>query len=226
MTYSEFYALVNSYVNKSELIPRIPSFVATAKVNLQRKHDFNFSRVDAQTTYPATADVGITLNSNFKGLTGQNAVRILSGTVEMPLVGSTLETERRRLNKTTVGTLASTGVVQSFQNYDKTASLDIRYYIKILATGIKLFTYPEQLTQVIRYEYFSWLPTIVSDNSTDYLLSFGHDVLLWETLKVSNMMLAEENRVLIDNDLARAAFDDFVNYDNGLSLAGSFIDVS
>jgi hypothetical protein len=207
MTYGQFLDYVDSFLNKPEMTARIPSFVSTAKLRLQRKYDFNFTRVEGEETYPGVANTGITLPTNFKGFTGQHSVRLMVGTSELPLVGSTLETERRR------GT--SSGVV---------VTSDVRYYVKRTAATTILLIEPEPLSQTIKFEYFSWLDDYVDSSEEDFFLLRGHDVLLWETLAVANMYLAEENRVQINASLAAAALEDLWSLDNQMSL--TFIDVS
>jgi hypothetical protein len=202
MTYGEFLDYVDSFLNKPEMTARIPSFVKTAKLRLLRKYNFNFTRVEEEVTYPGVLATGITLPSSFKGLAGAHSVRLLSGDSELPLVESTLETERRRALSTSA------------------ASSQQRFYVKRTAASTLLFIMPEPLGETVYYEYFSWLEDYVESSEEDFLLLRGHDILLWETIAVANMYLAEENRVQINASLAASALEDFFSFDNQVILGG------
>jgi hypothetical protein len=142
----------------------------------------------------------------------------------MPMILSTIEIERRRAHATIVGTMNSTGIVVSPTDLSASSSRELRAYIKQALSVFKLFTFPEQLSATIKYEYFSWLAAYTDSNTEDYLLKYGHDVLLWESLSVANMFLAEENRVMIDAQASQIALQELMSQDNQVTNAP--IDVS
>lgn len=207
MKYNEFLASVGAYLVDTELVIQIPGFIRTARLRLQRKFDWNFTRADIRLDYPSTENVGVVLPPTFKSFAGSNAVKVVDADL-IPtaiLTGSSLEKEYRR----------------------SSSSEQIRYYVKYAAAStIRLFTNPEQLGAILLVDCYSWLPDYSGVNDEDIFLLYGHDVLLWETLKVANMFLAEEEKVPINAQLAEAALSEFQSWDNQIGLSGSWIDVS
>lgn len=226
MNFGDFIAYVDDYINRDNISDRLPKFINMAKLRLQRKYDFNFTRTDQQFAYPAVAGSGVALPTNFKSMTGANSVRVIStGGIELPLKGSTLEDERRRAYATVVGVENASGVVTQATDINRNQALEIRAYVRTLNTGLFLFTTPEQLSATIKAEFYTWLSDYVVNTEEDFLLQRGYDCLLWETLSVANMFLYEENRVMIDAQAVAAAWQELTEWDKRYMQDGAFVEI-
>jgi hypothetical protein len=203
MNYGDFLEYVDSFLNKPELTARIPYFVKTARLRLQRRYNFAFTITEGSGTYPGVADTGIVLPSAFKALAGEFSVAVAGTRIE----GTDLNSLRGRTIR------GSTSTTQY-------------YYLKTTTSGSKLFITPEPLSQAVTYDYYAWLADYADSSEEDYFLKYGFDVLLWETLLVANLWLADENRVPINAKAFEIALNEFQAVESQKGLSGSPIEAS
>lgn len=79
MTYGEFVGMLESFLGKKGLSDRIHWFVELAKRDLERRHDFAFTRREWETTY---VEGGVPLPSDFKTVCGNQPVSVNGRLVE------------------------------------------------------------------------------------------------------------------------------------------------
>jgi hypothetical protein len=169
-------------------------------------------------TYPNIEGVGAALDTDFKALYGEFCVVILNAAGgRTPLKGSTYVQENRRL-RDTVPDLGSPPI-QSIQ------TKDIRFTLVFLSGLPFLFLAPEVAAAQLELTYYAWLPDYLADEDTDVLLERGYDALLWESVKVANMRLMEEDRVQIDQALASQALTSLQEWARGLTISGATLDL-
>lgn len=188
-----------------------------AKLRLQR--DDNLSLAVRKTTlspYPTTEGVGIALPSDFKGFYGEFSVVILNAAGGVtPLKGSTLTQALRRTRDRGANT------------WTKFPTAEIVWYAEPQENGlIRLFLFPEISAASLKVWYYVWLPDYVSSTDEDILLTIGRDALLWETLKVANMFLTEEDRVKVDDALASAAIAKVEDWCSRVLTSGATLDLN
>jgi len=216
MKYGEFVEMVDKFVGKKNLTDRIPWFIKLARINLQRGHDFAFTRKEMTFTYPSTSGVGFVLPTDFKAFYGDNAAFVVVNGINLPLEATTEGRERRRLMATTFSTSSNQPATQAGRT---------RYYITPGASSPTFWTYPEQLGKEIKITYYHWLPDYASGDEEDFLLLRGYDLLLWETIKVANTYLFEEERIPFNQEAFNIALFNFTELDNQLKMSNAPIDV-
>ena len=219
MNYKEFSNLVDEFLGVADLRGKLPILINQAKVELQRQHLFNFALVEKNETYPSTASTGLMLPSDFRALFSNHAVSINGA----PLTGTTWEDEQHRLNNLSsytgnIGGLAEASVTQP--------DLPVRYFIQPGTGGVyKLFIRPEPLDLEVKYFYHCWLPPYTDDNDTDFLLTAGYDVLLYQTVMLANQFLQDEDKTAFPMRLYQQALATLISADNQTLQHGSAIEL-
>lgn len=225
MKYGDFKQLVASFLIKKNLTTQIPSFIETAKLNIQLKHNFAFTRTKQSVSYPSTAATGVALPSDFKEFAGDYPVEIVIGNGVLPIALTTEERERQRVARTTIATYDSDGETIQLSNRTSNEITPVRCYLVMGANLPTLFTVPEQLSASLVVYYYRWLSPYTQDTEEDFLLLRGHNFLLWETLKVANVFLYEEDKIPLDVQLFMDAFDNFMKLDDALRHSNAPVDV-
>lgn len=186
---------------------RLLQIINMARDRIQRNYNLSFAKVIKQDTYPATVNTGYVVPADFKSFVSAKAVQIY--------------------NPQTTGWITCSGITQTQLETENVRPSDVlyQYYIQALATDTRLFIMPEPLSQTIKFRYNCWLAAYSGDFDTDFLLTRGTDVLLFESLKVLNLFLHNEERVQIDAAASAQALmelESFVNQleNNGASIGG------
>lgn len=171
---------------------QLDQYINLAKLNIQRNAALHIAVAQTTVTYP-TAGGGVSLGNAFREFYGDFAVSFENATGgATPIRGSTFSEEQRRLR---ADSEAATSVVAK----------ELRYYIRFVNGTPYLFLNPEIADASLKVTYYTWLEDYSSDSDEDVILRIGRDALLWETLKVCNMRLTEEERVKIDDALMKAS---------------------
>jgi len=216
MMYGAFRQSFLDFLNRKEITPsQADFFINTAKLRLQRDENLNFALKRKTYTYPSVGGVGVALDSDFKALYGEYSVSILNAAGgRTPLAGSTFSQEQRRTRDTI-----------NFRP-QSVETKSISFYLVMLGGITTLFLRPEVAASQLELVYYIWLPDYSAEGDTDILLDKGFDALLWEGLKVANMHLAEENRVKIDDLLARDALMKLQDWASRLTISGVTLDLA
>ena len=226
MKYGEFLEMADKFTGKKNLTDRIPWFVSLAKINIQRRHDFAFTWRQWQTQMALDVGVGVNLPSDFKRMYGDHAVRLRLSSGYIPLESTTYERVKRREIATTYVTFDGDNVAVDSTSQNSNDVAPVRYYVFPRSNGqFNLHLVPEQVGAYVLFEYYGWLPEYRDTEEEDFLLQRGHDVLLWETLKVANTYLFDEERIPINNAAFEQAFSDFVALDSRNQSSHAPIDV-
>ena len=232
MNLGDFVTFAKEFTGKKGFTPaQVKSFVNMAKLSLQQRHNFAFTRTEATLSYPSSTGTGVALPSDFKSFYHDHAVRVVTGGLDYPLEASSEMRELRRLFSSSVPSFDNeTGVLVATTTRTSKDATPPRYYtipgpFTAGAQTHKLRTLPEQLSQSLQVTYYAWLPDYSADADQDFLLARGYDLLLWETLKIANTFIFQESKLPINVDAAQAAFDRFERLDNELDGSAGPIDI-
>lgn len=88
------------------------------------------------------------------------------------------------------------------------------------ASYLRLFPAPST-TKTINLYVVHWLPKLVNDNDTNFLLEFGNDVLLYKTLSFFNTFLKADERVELSAALLRDSWHSLLAWDASLTSSWS-----
>jgi hypothetical protein len=189
---------------------RLLTIINMSRDRLQRNHDLSFAKKLISATYPATASAGYALPTDFKGFPSAKSISLLdTGTsIYLPIYGIT---------------------VTQFENtpalVENAETSFYTYRIEVLTTGPYLFIHPEPLGQSIKIRYNCWLTAITAndDSFEDFLLLRGYDAIFFECLKVVNLFLRNEERIVIDEPASARAIQELKDYVVTLEQSGASI---
>lgn len=218
MTLLAFREMVKDFLKRKNLTDaQLDRNINLAKMRLQRDYALNVVAKKKTLTYPS-AGGGVALGSDFRAFYDDFSVVILNGAGgSTPIRGSTFNEEQRRLRddqRDGVSTMTSI------------ETREIHFYCMSLDGEMKLFLNPEIADAILEVYMFAFLPDYSADGDEDILLTVGRDAMLWETLKVCNMFLVEEERVKIDSVLANEALSSLQAWAARAVTSGSTMDLA
>jgi len=187
---------------------RLLSIINMARDRIQRGNDLAFAKKITSATYPATTSAGYTLPTDFKSFVSGKAVWF-TGTDGYQIF----------LPATTRTILENQGMPATDSNKPR------EFYVELTTTGSKMFVTFESgfLSQAFSYRYNCFLAAYTADGDEDFLLQRGYDALLWESLKVLNLYLKNEERIQIDEPASARAIDELNRYCIELERGGAAI---
>jgi len=204
-TFEDIYTDVLDFVNRpaSELLSRAKREVNNALYWIQRKHMFKMSERIFRTTYPANA-LTIDLTQVAEGtIRDYINVQMVSGTSSNHGVGLRISSydallrDRRKfqgLHENHDDALDELSV-PPFDSHGATVSSINRYEV-FLAGYNKIGLYPTPTAAVeLVFNCHIWLPKLVAQNDTNFLIVYGYDVVLMRAVTLMTHFMKEDRRI-------------------------------
>lgn len=214
MSFGDLRALVQSFLNRNDAalsrngVDLVLAAANQAQTWAQRAHTFEMLRSRVNVTVN-----GVTGGQLPSSVNNVERVFVEDRSVMLDYIDRSTNAARyyRIVNvrdfSTETTRIASTALLN--QPYSCYLEADRLY---IFPTIPPLFGVPSA-NIVVSLDTVNWLPTLVDDSDSNFLLEVAQDFMLWRTLYYLNGFLKEDERVKINQELMSTAWDELLSYD-------------
>ena len=182
----------------------VPIAVNNAIMKAQRQHDFEWCKgVFSVECKP------VGLVSNARNELGQTvlAKRVIKAFGTVQPTGH---------NDKSIPYLSRTSAIADATSLSKNAGMTM-CTPAVIHDGLKVYVTPEPSKAYVAYFYgVLWLPKLVSDVDTNFLLDFGFDYLLYSALLELNFFIKEDERFNISKSMLAESWSTLLDWDSSL----------
>lgn len=183
-------------------VDMVAASIHSAQTYIQRKRDFQWAKTDIYIQCDPTGDLILNaVEVDTKQPVKIKRINVAYGTKEPSLEGGPK-----------VDYISKNSQVYR-QTYNQSGSTCER----VIHSATKVFASPRpEGAYKLWFEAVKWIPPLVNESDTNFLLEYGFDFMLYRSLKELNFYLKEDQRFQINNNLLTEAEMGLLQWDDSL----------
>lgn len=229
MNYADFKDFVAGFTQRSKTSYVVGGSdvlalaINQARRQIERRVDFEMSRVLAYLTLPVSGDYVALSTAKLvvddSSIDLKQVVKAFYPTTNgglLPIDVISRNVHIQRIRRT---------FVTSSSNVEELSQATLYEYYGVGMNGLSIYLIPagaqnhsSATTVRITVDGIRWLADYSDDDDSDFLLEYAPDVLLYQTVKTLNMHLREDQRVPVSDALSKEAWDSLVDWNRSIAM--------